>query len=142
MPSPKVRRRARECALQFLFGLDFTRYAWDDAMEEFWQSNPTGASARKYAESLIGGVAEHQAELDAAIENSLENWSLDRVGSVERNVIRVALFEMWRGGVPETVAINEAIEVAKRYGADDSARFVNGVLDRLKQQGRPEQTEA
>ena len=133
MASPKLRRRARERALQFLFGLDFTRYDWQEVLEDFWDTNPSRPGVKRYAEKLIKGVMDHRAELDQTIAESLENWSLDRVGCIERNVIRVALFEIRHvPDVPVPVAINEALEVAKQYGADEAPRFVNGVLDKLK----------
>lgn len=132
MVAPNVRRRARERALQFLFGLEFTEYSWETAIEGYWDANPAKPGVKKYAEALIRGVAEHREDLDKAIEGALENWSPERVGRVERTVLRVALYEMrYHEDVPDRVAINEAIEVAKVYGGDDAPRFVNGVLDRL-----------
>ena len=131
--SPKKRRSARERAVQFLFGLDFTKYDWRSAIETFWLSSPVNASVKDYAELLIDGVAGHLEELDGAIDGSLDRWTPDRIGRVERNILRVALFEMrYLDDVPTPVAINEAIEVAKRFGAEDAPRFINGVLDRLK----------
>lgn len=133
MPDPRVRRRARERALQFLFGLGFTDYAWEDAAPGFWEMNPTRPPARRYAECLIRGVCEYRTELDADIAAALDNWSLDRLGHVERAVLRIALYEMCHvPDVPPSVAINEAIEVVKRYGNDEAPRFVNGILDRLR----------
>lgn len=130
--SPQVRRRARERAVQFLFGLDFTQYDWHTAIEDFWTGNPTRSSVKEYAETLIEGVITHREELDRSIAEALQNWSPERVGRIERNVLRVALYEMrYREDVPRSVAISEAIEVAKRFGADDAPRFVNGVLDRF-----------
>ena len=130
---PQVRRKARERAVQFLFSLDFTRYEWADCIEDFWRDNPSRPGVRRYAEQLIEGVAKHQAELDEAIERVLNRWAPERVGRIERNVIRVALYEMRYGEeVPENVAINEAMEVAKRFGSEEGPRFVNAVLDRLK----------
>lgn len=131
--SPQVRRRARERALQFLFGLDFTQYDWSDAIAGFWVVNPTRANVMAYAEQLIAGVMAERESLDASIDAALDNWSPDRVGHVERNVLRLALYEMLHeSDVPPAVAINEAIEITKRFGSDDAPRFVNGVLDRLK----------
>jgi N utilization substance protein B len=128
-----VRRKARERALQFLFGLDFTGYAWDEVVEDFWAVHLTRPSVRRYAERVIRGVCEQRHELDREIADALRNWSPERVGRVERNVLRIALFEMrCIPDVPATVAINEALEVTKRFGADDAPRFVNGVLDRLR----------
>ncbi len=128
-----MRRIARERALQFLFGLDFTSYEWGPAVEEFWEDNPVRPTVRKYGQKLIKGVMENREAIDAAIHEALDNWSPGRVGRIELNVIRVAFFEMaYCPDVPPTVAISEAIEVAKRYGSEESPRFVNGVLDRLK----------
>jgi N utilization substance protein B len=132
--SPQVRRRARERAVQLLFGLEFTGNDVTEASQAFWADHPARPGVKKYAQELVQGIAEHQAELDAAIVAALDNWSLERVGRVECNILRVALFEMrYMADVPIPVAINEAIEVAKRYGPDDAPRFVNGVLDRLKE---------
>jgi len=129
----RLRRRARERAVQFLFGLEFTEYGWQSAIEAFWEANPARRAAVEYAERLIQGVVDHRAELDTSIESVLEQWSLRRLGRIERNVIRVALYEMRYCGVPAKVAINEAIELARAYGPDEAPAFVNGVLDRLKE---------
>ena len=134
MINPRMRRRARERALQFLFGLEFTAYDWRESLESFWENSPSKAAVKAYAEALIEGVMERREELDAMIGEATEHWASERVGRIERNVIRVALFEIRYGqDVPPNVAINEALEVAKLYGADDAPRFVNGVLDKLKQ---------
>ncbi|GMW00608.1 MAG: hypothetical protein AMXMBFR84_17450 [Candidatus Hydrogenedentota bacterium] len=130
--NPKQRRIARERALQFLFGLDFTAYEWLAAIDAFWRENPSKPSVREYAETLIRGVFEYRVELDTAIDSALTGWTPERVARVERNILRVALYEIRHvAGMPTKVAINEAVEVAKRFGADDAPRFVNAVLDRL-----------
>jgi N utilization substance protein B len=137
--SPKLRRRGRECALQFLFGLDFTRYGWAEVLDEFWEHRDVSAGAKAYAEHLVEGVMSHAGSIDGALGGALQNWAPERVGPVERNILRVAIYEMWYAGdVPAAVAINEAIEIARRYGADDAPRFVNGVLDRLREAPPPE----
>ena len=134
MPHPRIGRLARERAAQLLFGLDFTGYDWREAIDAFWQEFPARPSVKHYAEQLIEGVAGHREALDVAIVGALDKWSPARVGRVEWNILRVALYEMRHiEDVPERVAINEAIEVAKRLGADDAPRFINGVLDRLKE---------
>ena len=133
---PKTRRMGRERALQFLFGLDMTRKVdWRGLLSDYWGINPAREPVRQYAEQLIAGVCDHQAELDQRIHGALENWTPERVGYIERAVLRIALFEMlYLPDVPPTVAINEAIEVTKRFGGPESPRFVNGVLDRLRKQ--------
>jgi len=134
VPDPRIRRKARERALQFLFGLDFTHNPWESAAAIFWEIEPTRPSVRHYAMTLIRGVCEQRELLDEAIAAALQHWSPERVGHVERNIIRIALYEMRNAeDVPPAVAINEAIELAKAFGADDAPRFVNGILDRLRQ---------
>ena len=140
MAGPHTRSRARECAVQFLYGVQLTGYDWEESLESFWEAFPSKTGVQTYAETLIRGVAAHLSLLDRHIDGALENWSPDRVGNTERNVLRVALYEMAYGGVPNKVAINEAIEVAKALGPDESPRFVNGVLDRLKDLKVPEST--
>ncbi len=133
MINPNVRRRARERAVQFLFSIDFTRYDWREELEPFWEMNPSKPGVRIYAEKLIAGTCEHVEELDAAIGPALDNWSLDRIGAVERASLRVAFFELKHcPDVPAGVVINEALEVAKIFGNDESPRFLNGVLERLR----------
>ena len=133
MPDPLVRRRARERALQFLFGLEFTHYAWEDVIDNFWDTRPSRPTVKQYAIQLIRGVQENLPLLDEQIAAALQNWSADRVGRVERAILRIALYEMrHEPDVPVAVAINEAIELAKSFGTDDTPRFVNGVLDRLR----------
>lgn len=133
MISPKVRRKARARALEYLFGLEFTGNDWKTGLPRFWEKHETGAAVREYAETLIAGVMTRKEALDDEIRGALTTWNWDRVDPVERSVLRIALYEMaHRGDVPVTVAINEAIEITKLYGGDESPRFVNGVLDKLK----------
>lgn len=128
-----MRRRARERAFQFLFGLGFTQYPWEEVIDAFWETNPSRPSTKKYANKLIQGVSTHAEDLNAAIGGVLERWTPERVGRIEMTLIRMALFEMlYCDDVPIGAAINEAIELAKIYGPDEAPRFINGILDRLK----------
>jgi len=130
--NPRARRRSRERALQFLFGLEFTQYAWEDVIDGFWDGCPVRPSVKSYAQKLICGVSEHREELDARIMAALDNWNPERIGRIEYTLLRIALYEMlYMEDVPMPVAIDEAIEIAKQYGAEEAPRFVNGVLDRL-----------
>jgi N utilization substance protein B len=132
-PTQSIRRRARERALEFLYGLSHTGDDWRDVLPEFWATFATREASREYAEHLIEGVIEQTVELDDAIDSALTGWTPDRVGRIERCILRIALFEMrYRPDVPQKAAINEAIELAKAYGAEDAAGFVNAVLDRLR----------
>ncbi|MDQ1257437.1 MAG: transcription antitermination protein NusB [Candidatus Hydrogenedentes bacterium] len=122
--------------MQFLFGLDFTGYAWDAVIDGFWAAQPAKAGVQEYANRLIRGVCERQTELDGDIGQALEYWTPDRVGHIERAILRIALYEMrYVDDVPPKVAINEALEIAKSYGFEEAPRFVNGVLDQLKPPG-------
>jgi len=109
-----------------------SRARWEEAIPTFWQMHPSRPGVRTYAEQLIEGTLINLAEIDRRIAETVENWSFERVAPVERNVLRIAVFElMWRGDVPSKVVINEAIEVAKKFADDTSGKFVNGVLDRI-----------
>jgi N utilization substance protein B len=131
--SPQQRRKSRGRAVEFLFALDFTKYDWQESLEEFWDTFATKPGVKHYAEELIGGVQHRIQELDDYIDAALTSWAPDRVGRIERNILRIALYELlYRDDVPTPVAINEAIEVSKLYGAEESPGFVNAVLDRLK----------
>ena len=102
-------------------------------MEHFWETFDTKIPVREYAKKLIKGVTFNQDDIDGHINGALTNWTPDRVGKIERNILRVAIFEIaYTDDVPVKVAMNEAIEIAKAYGTDESAGFVNAVLDRLK----------
>lgn len=127
------RREGREAAVQYLVHCDFNRGSAPEDVERFWELRPTRKATRDFAMALVTGVLAHQAEVDERISRYLENYELHRLAVVDRNVLRLAIYEMLhRGDIPPVVSINEAIEVAKRYGAEESSRFVNGILDRVK----------
>ncbi len=127
-----MRRKARCRALELLFGLEFTQDDWRTALVAFWKTFESKESVREYTEILIAGVCEGRDALDEDIDAALTGWTPERVGRVERNVLRIAVFEMvFVDDVPPKVAINEAIELAKSYGSDESPGFVNAVLDRI-----------
>lgn len=133
MISPKMRRKARARALEYLFGLEFTGNNWKDGLPRFWEKHETKPQVREYAEELIEGVMTRMDALDEHIRSALTTWNWDRVDPVERNALRIGLYEMaCRDDIPAAIAINEAIEIARMYGGDESPRFVNGVLDKLK----------
>lgn len=128
--------------MQFLYSVDYTKYDWREELEPFWAMNPSKPGVRMYADKLIAGTCEHMEEIDAAIGPALDNWSLDRIGAVERASLRVALFEMrFCADVPDGVVINEALEVVKVFGGDESPRFINGVLERLRRVNEGKKTE-
>jgi N utilization substance protein B len=131
------RRKAREMALQILYQLDVQeRLSDEQGLALFWQNftqedAELDEGARGFADALVKGVREHLAEIDALITRASRNWRLERMARVDRNLIRLALHELkFCADVPSKVAINEAIEIAKRYGTAESPAFVNGILDR------------
>jgi N utilization substance protein B len=132
------RRQAREIALQILYQLDVQdQLSSAQAIELFFRHLEVASrenieeSSRAFAEQLVTGVREHLAELDELLGRASRNWRLERMARVDRNLLRLALYELKHGGdVPAKVAINEAIEIAKRYGTAESPAFVNGILDR------------
>lgn len=125
------RRRAREDALSLLYSSDITESEAAQLIDE--GGYPADIELSEYAESLVRGVAEHRADIDARLAATSENWSVDRMPVVDRAILRLAVYEMlYVDEVPVSVAINEAVELAKVYGGeDDSSRFVNGVLGRI-----------
>ena len=127
------RTKARERAVQALYQLDVAAEGLDEALARFWRNfEPVEREVRETAEELVRGVAAHRREIDDAIEGASANWRLDRMAKVDRNVLRLAVYELrHRGDVPVKVVINEAIELGKKFGSESSGAFVNGVLDKV-----------
>jgi N utilization substance protein B len=154
------RREARERAVQFLFQHDLNPpEEAGAALEEFWRSlraagqsrtaqdassaeaaDPSAPGAdesalRLFADPLIRGTIEHRDEIDARIRQLAHNWELHRMATVDRNVLRLAMYEMlYRPDIPPVVSINEAVDIAKKFSTEDSGRFVNGILDTLRKE--------
>ncbi|MFL6537149.1 MAG: transcription antitermination factor NusB [Chthoniobacterales bacterium] len=127
------RRSARQAAVQFHFWRDAHRGNAPERMEEFWEFCPSTPRIREFAQPLIDGMIAHLPEIDGKIERYTENYDIRRLSPVDRNVLRLAIYEMlYRDDIPPVVSINEAIELAKTFGGSDSGRFVNGILDRVK----------
>ena len=134
------RRRSREIALQILFRIDMTASPPDEAIPSHYELLTTGEehevqapyTVRPFAEHLVRGVHLHQAEIDQIIASASDNWQLSRMSIVDRNILRIALFEMlYCPDVPPKVSINEAIDIGKKFGSEDSGAFINGVLDHI-----------
>ncbi|MCL1980353.1 MAG: transcription antitermination factor NusB [Proteobacteria bacterium] len=138
-----LRRKSRELALQFLFSHDFQECT--DAPGElvrdwklFCQSFEAGPKAIPYGLILVEGIGRHLAEIDALLAGHSHHWRVERMSAVDRNILRIAVFELRYGDdVPTQVAINEALEIAKRYSIDDSVAFINGVLDAIQLTASP-----
>jgi transcription antitermination protein NusB len=126
------RTKARERAVQALYQIDVAAEGIDEALSRFWKSfEPVEREVMDLAEALVRGVAAHRRVIDATIEQVSTNWRLDRMAKVDRNVLRLAVYELLKTDVPVKVAIDEAIELGKKYGAESSGAFVNGVLDKV-----------
>jgi transcription antitermination protein NusB len=136
------RRRAREFALQALFESDLRDVTAASALNDLWSglmdgegiddARPPESEEVEFAQRLARGVEERRAELDGLIEGASTNWRLARMPIVDRNILRIATFELVGcNDIPATVSINEAIELAKRFGTADSRAFVNGIVDRV-----------
>lgn len=126
------RRTAREKALQALFQIDVSSNDPSLAIEHVLEGEPND----DYLTQLVLGVVNHREEIDQMIKGCLENWSLDRLATVDRNLLRMAVYELkyCHEDVPEKVVLDEAIEIAKRFGDHQSGKFINGVLSKVKQQ--------
>ncbi len=129
-------------AVQFLFQRDFNHGDIVEALEIFWAERKAGPALRQFAEELIHGVEAEKATLDTRIQGYAQHWNVARMGAVDRNVMRVAIYEMLnRTDIPPVVSINEAVELAKELSGEESGKFVNGILDHVaKDIGRPART--
>jgi N utilization substance protein B len=133
-----ARRRGRELALQALYQTDVTSGELRTAAVDLWrhfdepESAPAPDEARVFATELVSGVLETRERIDVLIAGAAEHWRLERLSQIDRNILRIGAYELLcRPDVPASVAIDEAIEIAKRFGNDESATFVNGVLDHV-----------
>ena len=133
------RRKAREIALQLLYQLDVQGESNPEPhFPEFWARHPVDPDAREFGEVLVRGVKLHEPKIDELISQYAENWELDRMAVVDRNILRQGIFELlWLSDVPPKVAINEALEVAKKFSTHESSRFINGILDKIHKELRP-----
>ncbi len=150
----RKRTRSREFSLQILYQMDVSDASMSDAFEDFWKDktdltlNDTEKDAleadkkdpevRLYAEKIVKGVLDNLEKIDPMVERYAENWSMERMAFVDRNILRLGAFEIvYCDDIPVKVAINEAVELAKRYGESDSSKFVNGILDHIAKTERP-----
>jgi transcription antitermination protein NusB len=115
-----------------LFEIDASNLVYEEAIADYWENLAANDDGREFADELVRGVSNDLARIDDIIRNVSRNWRLERMGRVDRNVIRLATFELEHmADIPRRVTLNEAVELAKRYGSEQSASFVNGVLDRI-----------
>jgi transcription antitermination factor NusB len=129
----RARTVAREAALKALYQLDLRPALPFDEVEELLGREAPSADARSYAREIVEGTWRHREPIDREIEAVAQNWDIARMAAIDRNVLRMAIYEMlYREDIPPAVAINEAVTIAKRYSTKDSGGFVNGILDQVK----------
>jgi N utilization substance protein B len=129
------RRKARECALQMLFAADIAGAVPDEVLRTYWTElgdTDTDVVAREFATRLAAGTLANLATLDERIRSRAEHWRIPRMAIVDRNILRLAVYEFLYEPTPRTVAINEALEIARRFSTYEATQFINGILDAIK----------
>jgi len=135
------RRNSRICALQILYGLEHNPVEADQAIRYYWESYQLPAESpqrleeiQEFTNILVLGAVESREKIDNEIQSSSKNWKLNRMALVDRNILRLAVYELlFCKDIPKRVSINEAIELGKKFGSEDSGAFINGVLDKISQ---------
>jgi transcription antitermination protein NusB len=129
------RRKARECALQMLFAADVAEMPADDVVRSYWAElgeSDLDATAREFATRLASRTLSNLEALDERIRSRAEHWRISRMAVVDRNILRLAVYEFLYEPTPRTVAINEALEIARRFSTYEATQFINGILDAIK----------
>ena len=129
----RKRSIARECALKVLYQIEMTGRAPENALAAFWEQEAEHPDdVRDFAAKIVAGIYAHLADIDGKLGDYATNWQLNRMAVIDRNVLRMGLYELkFNSEIPPKVAINEAVELAKKYGDHDSSKFVNGILDKV-----------
>lgn len=126
------RRKAREFALKILFQVEFTGQPLSEVFPLFWLENNVSDEVKVFTEELCSGVYRNLKEIDSVVESHSTNWKVSRMAGVDRNILRLAVYELlYLEGIPSSVTINEAVEIAKKYGTEESSSFINGILDHI-----------
>jgi len=140
---PSQRSQNRRAAMQYLYSWEYNRpEVLNDSLRSFFENQPKDREYYQFAEQLIRGVIEHVSELDEAVKSLAKNWTFDRIARVDLSILRIAIYELkYCEDIPPVVSINEAVELGKEFSKDDSKRFINGILDKIKDGlGRPART--
>ncbi len=132
------RRRSRQRALQILYSFDARQQAVDDAIDAYYETLYSEVPPERdpFVAALVRGTIENLAEVDERISRHAAHWRLERMPVVDRNILRMAVYEMTRGGTPAAVAIDEALELARKFSGEESVQFINGVLDAVHRESR------
>lgn len=143
-----ARHRSRQRALQVLFLWDVRRQPIGDAIDSFYttlgseEDTPARTPRDEFMETLVRGTSRSAAEIDQRISGKSEHWRLERMPAVDRNILRLAIFEMLELGTPPAVAIDEALELARQFSGEESVGFINGILDAVRRDTTPDSTKA
>ncbi len=133
------RRFSRELVIQFLYLTEMNDGEISNQLKSFWENNSCQEDVQSFTEDILNDIFDHKKEIDARLEKYSDNWTLSRMAVIDRNLLRMAASElMYSKTVPRKVAIDEAVEIAKKYGSADSPNFINGVLDRILKELRPD----
>lgn len=128
------RRQSRELAIQFLYQIDMAgQEDWQKAIESFWNEQDITPDVKEFSNRIINKVIEEKKEIDKLITSYTTNWDIDRIAVVDRNILRTAISELlYMDDIPPIVSINEAVDIAKKFGSSESGKFVNGILDKIR----------
>ncbi len=139
----KKRTRARELCLQYLYQIDLLGDGILDDLDDFLREEETDRDTRTYAREMIRTTSKERTHIDGEIQAVAQNWEIHRMAVIDRNVLRLATYELlFRDDIPPKVAINEAIELGKRFSTSNSGSFINGILDKIKSKRQSEQASA
>ncbi len=128
----RKRTKSREAALKILYQIEITQDPYEKAQQIYWENNPADSEIREFADQLVSGVIQHRDPIDQWIVKCADNWDITRMAAVDKNILRLASYELlYAEEIPPKVAINEAVELAKKYGDTESSKFVNGILDKI-----------
>lgn len=137
------RRFSRELVIQFLYLTEMNEGDLQVQLKNFWENNSCRPEVQSFAEDILNNIFDHKKEIDAWLEKYSDNWTLSRMAVIDRNLLRLAASElMYSKTVPPKVAIDEAVEIAKKFGSEDSPNFINGVLDRILKELKPDVPQA
>jgi N utilization substance protein B len=129
------RRKAREDTLRILFRLEFENKQIEKTLDQYWKSKKASEEIKEYSTWLVNGVISDQAKIDNIIQQVSEHWRISRMALVDRNILRMAVFELlYEENIAPAIVINEAIEIAKKYSGEEAATFVNGILDAVRKE--------
>jgi N utilization substance protein B len=127
------RRKAREETLRILFRLEFENTQAEKTLNQYWENKKASEEIKEYSNWLVNGIISNQSKIDNIIQQISEHWRISRMALVDRNILRMAVFELlYEENIAPAIIINEAIEIAKKYSGDEAATFVNGVLDAIR----------